>query len=362
MKIDENVSLKPFNTFGVDVKARYFTEISSIDELIEIQNDSKFRNIRKKVLGGGSNILFTKDFDGLVLKINIKGRKLLDESDNEVLLEIGAGENWDNLVHWTVENNWGGIENMVMIPGTVGGAAAQNIAAYGQNISDVLESLDLYDFVTQEIKTYTKDQCQLTYRSSIFKRELKDKAVIIRVRMRLENNPEDFELDYHERKARYGSMIEALEKTARAPYSLEDVMNAVIHMRSRRLPSIEEYGSCGSFFKNPVVTVKKYKELSKEISELQSYPVDKLQYSKKEWDAFDDTDDLVKIPAARLLDELGYNGKWSGNVGVSEQHALCVVSNRKASGYEILEFTNEMKDNVWKNYGVKLESEVDIVT
>jgi UDP-N-acetylmuramate dehydrogenase len=187
-----------------------------------------------------------------------------------------------------------------------------------------------------------------------------DRYVIVNVTIKLKNDPDEIESSYHERKSRYGSLQEELQKIAKEPYKIEDAFNAVINMRKRRLPQLEEYGSAGSFFRNPVVSVKKFKELSEKISELQSYPVEKLSYEKKDWKEVDGVD-FVKIPAGRLLDELKWRDRWIGNAGVSPTHALCIVTNKKATGKEVLAVAEQMKKEVLENFGVELHSEVKVV-
>jgi len=358
MKIKKNQSLKKHTTFSTDVKAKYFAKIKNIEELKEILQ--KYPNEKILLLGEGSNTLLVNDWEGLTLKIEFKGREILRESKREVEIKVAAGENWDEFVRYTVENNWAGIENMVMVPGTVGGAVRENIACYGQNISQTVHSVEVIDLQTLKIKKLDNEACGYSYRDSNFKNKWKDKYLITSAVFKLQKNSKEFELSYHERAGRYGSIQGELESFAKEPYSIKDVMEAVIRQRTKRLPTTEEYGTCGSFFKNPLVKFKKYKELCKKVDDLQCYPVEGLKYDMASTSEFKDTD-YVKIPAGRLLDELGWKGKWSGDVGVSEKHALCVISNKKATGKEIYEFTQEMQKDVEDNYGIKLEPEVNII-
>ena len=361
VKFVTNYSLKNNNTFKIDIKAKYFAEVKSIGEINEVLSLSEVKDLPILVLGDGANILFTKNFDGLVIKIKIEGINVVDETKDSVILEIGAGEEWDDLVTFAVNNNWGGIENMALIPGTVGAAAAQNIAAYGQNLIDVFVSLDAFDLVNGNIKTFTKDECEFSYRESIFKNKLKNKFIVTKIRIKLTKNP-IVNIDYFETGKTYtskGSLRNEIETTNKPPYSIKDVSKAVINIRKRKLPDPNIIGTAGSFFKNPIVTKEIYENLKKEDSDLQCYPVDKLTYPK-----LDDTAltyaDYVKLPAGRLLDNLGWKGKKIGKVGTFPSQALAVV-NYGASGKEILEFTKKMQEDVYNKYKIKLEPEVNII-
>jgi UDP-N-acetylmuramate dehydrogenase len=345
MEIKKDFSIRKLNTFGIDVKAKYYAEVSTKDELKEVLKE--YKNEKIFILGGGSNTLFINDWEGLMLKVDIKGKKAKKDENSDVYIECNAGELWDDFVNWVVENNYAGIENMVMIPGTVGGAVAQNIGAYGQNITDVLYEIEVFDIENEKVKNFKPKDCAFKYRSSKFKKEWKNKFVITKAIFKLKKEPEDLELGYSERAGRYGSLLEELETFAKEPYSLKDVAMAVRRQREKRLPGVDDYGTCGSFFKNPIVNLEKFKELEKKIPELQSYPAEE--------------EGFVKIPAGRLLDELGWRDTWDGNVGVFEKHALCVVTNKKAGGKDILKFIEKMKESVKESYGIELVEEVNIV-
>jgi UDP-N-acetylmuramate dehydrogenase len=358
MKVKADASLKKYNTFGVDTKAKYFSKVKTIPQLSELLE--KYPNEKILILGDGSNTLLVDDWDGLALKMELKGKEIAKEDNDRVEINVASGENWDDFVRYTVKKNWSGIENMVMVPGTVGGAVRENIACYGHNISHSIVSIEVLDIKSRKIKTIDKERCGYVYRDSKFKKEWKNKYIITSAIFELRKNSKELELSYHERAGRYGSIQEELESFAKEPYNTKDVMEAVIRQRTKRLPSIEEYGTCGSFFKNPLVSFKKFKELEKRIDQLQCYPVEDLKYDLSGTKDFKDTD-VVKIPAGRLLDELGWKGKWKGNVGVSEKHALCVVSNKKATGKEIYDFAKTMIEDVEKNYGIELIPEVNII-
>lgn len=360
MLVKKNYSLKNHNTFCVNSKAKYFAKVKNINSLKEVLE--KYPNEKVLILGDGSNTLLVDNWDGIVLKIALKGKEVVKEDKQTVSIKVASGEDWDEFVRYTVKNDWAGIENLVMIPGTVGGAVAQNIAAYGQNITDTLISIEAIDVKTLKTRTFLQEECGYNYRNSKFKNEWRNKYVIASATFKLSKNTKEFELNYHERVGRYGSIKEELASFTKEPYSIQDVMEAVIRQRTKRLPSLDEWGTCGSAFENPVVTFKKYKELSRVIEDLQCYPHQDLKYDFKIGEELEFKDeDLVKIPAGRLLDELGWKGKWKKNSGVSEKHALCVVSNKEATGKEIYELLEEMKRDVKEKYGITLVSEINII-
>ena len=348
LKIEENTSLKNYNTFKVDVTAKYLAIPQTIEEIKGVLE--KFKDEKLIILGGGSNVLFTKDWDGLVLIPNLKGINVVKEDDKHVYVQASAGEIWDEFVRWCVKNDYAGIENMVMIPGTVGGGVSQNIGAYGQEISKVIEEIKVLDIETLEEKTLKPKDCGYGYRKSNFKNIWQNRYLITSAIFKLTKHTKEFELSYHERAGRYGSLKEELDSFAKEPYSIQDVMEAIVRQRGKRLPSVEEYGTAGSFFANPIVTVEKFNDLSKIIEELQSYPAE--GYS----------DEYLKIPAGRLLDELGWKGKKIGNVATFERHALCVVTNMNATGEEISNFIKEMQRDVKENYDIELIPEVNIIS
>ena len=286
-------------------------------------------------------------------------KKILKQDEKNVWIEVFSGENWEDFVEWTVEKNYEGIENLTMIPSSVGGAVSQNIAAYGQNIMDIVEEVFTYDTKEKEFKTFSNKDCEYTYRGSIFKDQYPNRYLVISTVFKFNKIVEKLETSYHERASRYGSLADELASFAKEPYTVHDVMTAVQNIRTRKLPSVDEYGTCGSVFANPIVTVEKYKELSKQIPELQSYPVNKLSYDRTNWDEIDE--DNVKIPAGRILDYLGWKGKWEGNVGMFKNHALCLVTNRKASGSEVYDFLEKIRSDVKKHYDIDLRYEINII-
>lgn len=362
MKVYMNYSLKKENTFHLDVKAKYFAIIKNINQLkVLIENDS-YKKLKKLIIGQGANILFTKDFDGLVIKNKIDGIKILEENSNHVLIEVGSGENWHEFVMYAVDHNYGGVENLALIPGTVGAAPVQNIAAYGQNMSDVFDSLVAVDTTTGYVKKFEKEECDFKYRDSYFKSTNGQKYYVTTVIFKLSKNYK-IDTSYFETGHTYktkGSLEQELENIATKPYSLKDISNAVINIRIKKLPSIKKFGNAGSFFKNPVITKEKYIELLKSDPDLQCYPVDKLTYPKLD-DPCLTHDDYVKIPGGRLLDNLGWKGKRRGNVGTYKYQAMAIVNYGKAKPSDIVSFYHKMQDDVYKHYGIKLEPEVNII-
>ncbi len=359
MLIQKNKSLKELNQYGVDINAKLYVELITEVDIQELLDSNVLNKEKFLILGQGNNILFRNDFDGLIIRPIFKGKQILKEDKENVWIEIYSGEDWDTFVRWCVQNNYQGIENMVDIPSSIGGAVSQNIAAYGQNIMDVVESVSTIDLDKKEKTTFTNKMCKYSYRRSVFKSSERNKYLIISAIFKLNKEGKDIEISYHERKARYGSLEDELKSFAKEPYTIQDVMEAVIRQRGKKLPSIKEYGTCGSVFENPTVTKDKYTELSKVIPELQSYPAEKLTYTKTKWSEIDG--EYVKIPAGRIIDELGWRGKWIGNVGVHKNHALCLVTNRKASGEDIFNFLEDIRKDVKEKYDISLNYEINII-
>lgn len=355
MTIEKNYNLSKLNTLAINANGKFFAEIKSEADLAELFVLPEFKENKKMFLGGGSNILFTKDFDGLVVKIEILGKKVLEKNSETVLLEVGAGENWHGLVTYAVNKNWGGIENLALIPGTMGAAPVQNIAAYGENFSDVFESLDAFNTETGKIKKFDKVECKFGYRESVFKKELKEKYIILKVRIRLSANPK-IETSYYQIGIARDSIKEELQKISSPPYTIKSVYQAVINIRSRKLPDPAQVPNVGSFFLNSVVSREKYEELKKQVSELQCYPPDQLLYKKSVLG-----EDFVKVATGRLLQEMGWLGKWIGNVGMHDKHALVLVTNGKATGEEVVNFAEQVKQSYFDRYGIKLETEVNLI-
>jgi UDP-N-acetylmuramate dehydrogenase len=338
MNIKGNSSLKKYNTFGIDVKAKYFVEIYSKEELKELLLLQEYKNVPKFVLGGGSNILFTKDFDGLVITFSSGKIQIIDESDDNVFVQASAGVVWNDLVIFCVERNLGGIENLTLIPGKVGAAPIQNIGAYGQELKDVFYSLNGIFIDNLIEKVFYKDECEFAYRYSIFKKELKNKFIITDVTLKLNKHPII--------NTSYGSIEEELKKENLNKISIKDVSKAVAAIRMSKLPDPAKIGNAGSFFKNPEIKEEKFEELKNKFPDITGYHV---------------SDNLVKVPAGWLIEYAGLKGKRFGNTGTHPKQALVIVNYGEAQGEEILEFKNFVKKTVLEKYDIKLEEEVNII-
>lgn len=345
----KNTSLKRWNTFGVDVRSQYSTVLKNKAQLKELLAVVK-QMPAFYILGDGANILFTKDVEGLVIKNRLRGIELIEESDTNVIIRVASGEDWHEFVTHCVSNNWSGIENLAYIPGTVGAAVAQNIAAYGHNIEDCVVTVEGVNIASETPFQMTSKQCVFSYRNSIFKQEESRNLLITQVTFKISKIFVPT-VDYYER---YSSLETELGKS---PESSMEVFNAIIRLRKRKLPDWTKTGTAGSFFKNPIVTKGKYQQLKKDVKELQAYPVEKLVYTST---INEHHEKAVKIPAARLLDELGWRGKTIGRVGTFEKQALVVINLGNAAGMEILEFTEKMKEDIYNHFEILLEPEVKI--
>jgi len=338
MSLLKNLSLKNLNTFGVDVNAKLFAEVFSEEELIQLLSDEKLKSEKKFVLGGGSNILFTKDFDGLIVRISNSDINIIKDNNEFVILEVGAGVIWDDLVIFCVERNFGGIENLRLIPGNVGAAPVQNIGAYGQELTDTFVSLDGFYLDDYKRKSFAKQECIFSYRSSIFKKELKKKFIITSIRLRLLKNPK--------LQTNYKSLKDYLLLKEINNPTIKDVSNAVAEIRRSKLPDPEKIGNAGSFFKNPEVSENSFQKLKSQFDDIISFPAESGQ---------------VKISAGWLIEKCGWKGKRLGDVGTSPDHALVICNFGKATGSEILEFAMRIKEEVSNKFGFSLQEEVNIV-
>lgn len=335
MKVEMRKSLQDYNTFGLDVTAEQLIRVRSISELkkgIEKNDQPLF------ILGGGSNILFTKDIQGLVLKNEIKGIEVIKEFKHSVHLSIGGGENWHQLVLWTIKHNYGGIENLSLIPGTVGAAPIQNIGAYGVELQDVFVRLTAIDLKTGKSKTYFRKDCAFGYRDSIFKRALKGKVLISRVVLRLTKAP-------HKINTSYGAIRSTLDERGITNPTIKEVSDAVIAIRSSKLPDPAVLGNAGSFFKNPEVSASRFNKLKKQFPNIVAYPLENGQY---------------KIPAGWLIEQCGWKGKRIGNTGSHAQQALVIVNYGGATGSEIKAHAERVIASVKEKFGIQLTSEVNI--
>jgi len=345
MQVQENFSLKPYNTFGIDARAKYFLRFRSTGELQEaIASISSLRGTKQKtrtsslVLGGGSNILFTKDFDGVVLKNEISGIEKVEEDENFVYIKCGAGENWHQVVLHCIENGWSGIENLSLIPGCVGASPMQNIGAYGVEIKDVFQELTAFHLQEKENYTFKLKDCEFGYRESVFKRKYKDQFVILDVTYRLSKKPLF--------NTSYGAIDDELAKMGVTDLSIKAISQAVINIRSSKLPDPKQIGNAGSFFKNPSVEKEKFLELKMQFEKLVGY---------------ESADSTVKLAAGWLIEQCGWKGFRNGDAGVHAKQALVLVNYGNAAGQEIYELSEQVAKSVFDKFGVKLEREVNII-
>ncbi len=335
--IREWVSLKPHNSFHIDANTAFWAEISSTAELLRLMDTVIFLEQPRFILGGGSNILFTQDFPGLIMKIRIPGITVLSENDREVVLQAGAGVIWDDLVRHAIDRGWGGLENLSMIPGETGAAPIQNIGAYGVELESVFVSLDAMDLKTGELTRFDRGMCRFGYRDSIFKRDLKGKFLITSVTLRLSKQPR-LHLEY-------GNLRDVLRADGITEPDIRHIGSAVRKIRSSKLPDPSVTGNAGSFFKNPVISQDQFRKLSEMHPGIPSYPAG----------------NQIKIPAAWLIDQCGFKGKRLGEAGVHERHALILVNHGKATGKDILDLADTIRAEVHDRFGITLDPEVNLV-
>ena len=336
MQIQSKVSLKPFNTFGVDVTARKFVEVNQLEELRQILKNTYASEIF--ILGGGSNMLLTKDVEEMVIHVNLKGKEVVEERPEEVIVKAMAGENWHEFVLYCIERNFGGLENLSLIPGNVGTTPIQNIGAYGVEIKDSFKSCTALNLQTLELKTFSKEECEFGYRDSIFKNAAKGKYIIISVSFRLSRNN-------HILNTSYGSIDTFLEEQGIKNPGIKEVSDAVIKIRQSKLPDPKELGNSGSFFKNPVVPKQVLEELQKSYPEIPFYVLD---------------EERVKIPAGWLIDHAGLKGYREGDAGVHTKQALVLVNYGNATGKEILALAKKIQKKIFDMFGIEITPEVNI--
>lgn len=335
-EIKENISLKNYNSFGLDVKTHFFVECFSIQDIIDFLNIHQDKDLPLMILGGGSNILFSKDFEGYVLRPSIKGIDIVEENEKDVVVRVGAGEDWDEFVNYCVERGWGGIENLSLIPGNIGTCPIQNIGAYGVEVKDVITKVEALDIESLSLISYANSECNFGYRDSVFKTTLKGKQIVTHVTFKLKKQPE-FKLDY-------GNLVNELKRFEKI--DLKSIRQAVIDIRESKLPDPEDVGNAGSFFKNPIIGKESFEKIKIEYPNIPNYDLG---------------NDLVKIPAGWLIEKAGYKGRRDGNTGVHEQQALVLVNYGNATGEEILHLARNIQQTILILFGIMLEMEVNIV-
>ncbi len=335
--IIQNQSLKAYNTFGIDVAANYFAGFNTVHELGEILDSAIFQQNKQLILGGGSNILFTKKIDGIVLHNQLKGISKTQISETEYHVSAAAGEVWHQLVLYAIANNLGGMENLSLIPGFVGASPMQNIGAYGVEIKDIFVSLKAMEIATGLIKTFTKEECFFGYRESFFKREGKGKFIILEVTFQLSTK--------HQLNTSYGAIEQELQKM-KVQASIKTISDAVIAIRSSKLPNPKELGNAGSFFKNPTISMAHYETLKKQFIDLPGYPAG---------------EESIKTAAGYLIEKCGLKGFRKEDAGVHQMQALVLVNYGAASGNQIFDLSSLVIEKVMNTFGIELEREVNII-
>jgi UDP-N-acetylmuramate dehydrogenase len=339
MTIQQHVDLLPFNTFGIQAFAKYFIRVTSIAEVNDLFASELFKKEKHLILGGGSNLLLTKDFDGLVIKVEITGKEIIQEDDSSITLRVGSGENWHAFVTYCVDRNLGGIENLSLIPGTVGAAPMQNIGAYGVEIKKNILSVEAVEIRSNDVRYFDNESCQFGYRESIFKHEAKDKYLISSVTLKLTKKDHHFNISY-------GAIGETLKQLGASTLSLKAISDAVIYIRSHKLPDPSRIGNAGSFFKNPSIQADLMDFIKKDYPSLPSYPA---------------ADGLVKIPAAWLIEQCGWKGKTFDNIGVHQHQALVLVNYGGGKGEKIWELAMKIRDSVKEKFNITLQAEVNVI-
>lgn len=338
LQIQENVSLKNFNTFGIGACARYFVEIAHEDNLVELFADPLWLQTERLVIGGGSNLLLVTDFDGLVIRMNIRGIEHRI-SHNDVFVEAGGGEVWNDLVNFCVAREYAGIENLSLIPGSVGASPIQNIGAYGVELKDTFVSCRAFEIATSTFKTFSKADCKFGYRESVFKNELKGQYIIVSVKFHLSLIPNI--------NTQYGAIGQELAVRGIASPTIKDVSKVVSHIRVSKLPDPSTIGNAGSFFKNPVISKPEFEAVHTKYPDVVNYPA---------------ADGQIKLAAGWLIEQCGWKGKTVGHTGTWKNQALVLVNHGGATGEEIYSFSSQIIDSVYTKFGVMLQREVNIIS
>ncbi|MCU7551138.1 UDP-N-acetylmuramate dehydrogenase [Chitinophagaceae bacterium LB-8] len=340
MNLQENISLKPYNTFGIEAKAKYFTAFQSAEQLEEIISDPQLHNLKSSllILGGGSNLLFTRNFDGLVLKNEVSGIEVIKEDEDFIYVKAGAGENWHQFVLYCLQHQYAGVENLSLIPGNVGASPMQNIGAYGVEIKDVFYELEAFHLGDKAFRKFSLSDCAFGYRESVFKREYKNQFVITSVTYRLRKQPVF--------NTSYGAIRHELDKMGVKELSIQVISQAVINIRSSKLPDWKIEGNAGSFFKNPQIPNEQFQSLKEQFPKIVAFPVDTQH---------------TKLAAGWLIEQCGWKGYRKGDAGCYPKQALVLVNYGNAKGEEIFELSEQIVQSVKNKFGVELEREVNII-
>lgn len=337
MNIQENISLKPFNTFGIDKKTKFFIQASSESDILQSLEKAKELGLPLIILGGGSNILLTKDLDAIILKIEIKGIDIVKKTKEEVFVDVGAGENWHEFVLYCIKNDWAGVENLSLIPGTVGASPMQNIGAYGIELKEVFHCLKAINRLTGKQETFHWEDCRFGYRESVFKNDLKDQYIITKVEFRLKKEP-----TFH---TEYGAIAQTLKEMNITELSIKSISDAVIKIRQSKLPDPKVIGNAGSFFKNPSVAVEVFEKIKLDHPTVPGFP----------------NEEGIKIPAAWLIEQAGWKGKTFGNIGVHKLQPLVLVNYGGGDGKEIADLSQQIQASVENRFGISLHTEVNFL-
>lgn len=337
--VQENVDLFPYNTFAIHANARYFVVVRSVDDARDVFGSELFRRNPHLILGGGSNILLTKDFDGIVVKNEISGIEMVSQNDSSVALRVGSGENWHHLVMYCVERGLGGIENLSLIPGTVGAAPMQNIGAYGVEIREVIREVEAIELKTGKLRRFNGDECAFGYRESVFKQELRNQYFISSITLSLTRKAHRFNVSY-------GAIRDVLTEKGVNEISIGAISDAVIEIRRKKLPDPAVIGNAGSFFKNPSIDEASFALLKREYPAIPSFPGENR---------------LVKIPAAWLIEQCGWKGKTFDNIGVHKHQALVLVNYGDGEGEKIWELAMKIQSSVKEKFNIHLQPEVNVI-
>lgn len=337
MEILTNFSLKNYNTFGIEAKAKQFVSVHSVEELKTVLKENPAQ--QKFILGGGSNMLLTQDIDALTIHVDIKGKRIIEQTEDHVWVEAKAGENWHEFVLWTIGQDFGGLENMSLIPGNVGTTPIQNIGAYGTEIKDTFVLCEAVNMKTLELKKFTKEECKFGYRESIFKNEVKGQYIIVSVVFKLTKQK-------HKINISYGDIAAELAKKDIVTPTLKDVSNAIIAIRQSKLPDPKELGNSGSFFKNPIIPKSDFERIHLLHPEMPSYTVSETE---------------VKVPAGWLIEKAGFKGKRFGDAGIHKNQALVLVNYGNATGQDILNVSKDIQKTVKELFDIEIEAEVNVI-
>ena len=337
LEFKKNYCLKKHNTFGINVKAKHFVSFSCEEQLKAIVNSEIFHNNKTCIIGGGSNILLTKDFDGLILHNTINKIHILEDNEEFVIVEVGGGVNWHKFVEWSIDLNLSGIENLALIPGSVGASPVQNIGAYGMEVKDTITKVYTFDIKKKSTKIFNNQECRFEYRNSIFKSTLKDKIIITKVEFKLSKIPLN--------KTTYGSIKDELNNLKLNP-SPKNIAKAVINIRNKKLPNPIKLGNSGSFFKNPIISKNKFEALKEEFPEIIGYQI---------------STNKIKLAAGWLIENAGMKGFRDNNVGVHKMQALVLVNYGNANGEDIMNLAKKIQKIILEKYGIQIEPEVKIL-